>query len=145
MPWVAPAMAIIGTAVSLYGVKQAEDAKDDAKAAAETNVQLAVLENKRQRELQKESNEILLAQGHAAASASGTSGVSENIFMRQLKKKGLEELKWLDTVGQANVNSVRAGGQVQINRAQQNVAAAFGQFSQASVGAWGEMKKANWI
>lgn len=132
MPWVAPVMAVVGAAAAVAGVVQSKKQAEIVKKQAEHNAQLAAIENARQRKLQVEENEEVMAAAQAKAAASGTSGVSESIFLNQLKKKGIEELKWLDTVGAANLKGTQFEGKTAIGAAQGRVVGSFGQFAQST-------------
>ncbi len=143
MPWVVPVMAVISAGAAVHSTvqvkRQAKKQVRSAAAIAEANAETIELETAENLRLQEEENAALLATARSKAAASGTSGVSESIFLADLRKKGLEELAWLNTVGASRQRVTRLQGasavgaaEGKVNAAQGKVVGAFGEFAQAT-------------
>lgn len=118
-------VAILGAGTSVYQTVQAKKAGDRAEDAAR-------LESERRTDLQKKANEDLLSSARAKAAASGTSGLSEALFLQDLKRQGLEELDWLNTIGASDINVAQEQTGLAVTEGFQSTVGSFGTLTKAA-------------
>ena len=130
----ATALAVVGAFGSLVSAGKQMEAASDAKRAARANaaaIEAETAEEARRLKLEQDRTE---ASSRAAAAASGSGGVSQDLYQDFLGDEHAKELAWLKKSGASQANITRIQGNAAASTARAN---AFGTLAGGATSLYG--------